>query len=227
METNISTLALFLSKVRPGDKVIYRGHPSSSYKLLPSVSRGWGSNEDALVKMEKVALSRFKQQAVPFIKYRPDHDLEWLVLMQHHGAPTRLLDWTFNPVVALYFAVCSNEDEDGIVYQATYRSQKDISDVNDVFQSKKIFVYTPRHITERIGPQSGCFFVYAEPLTAISSDHKRITRYKIPKKYKRLIRDELSKIGVHESILFPGLDGLCKSLKAYIDQEIEDSIWTF
>ena len=225
METNISTLALFLSRIRPDEKVIYRGHPSSSYNLLPSVARRWQSNKDDLVRMEKSALARFKQQAVPFIKYRPDHDLEWLVLMQHHGTPTRLLDWTFNPVVALYFAVCSKFNEDGIVYQTTYIKQKELSEVKDVFQSKKIFVYTPRHITERIGPQSGCFIVYAEPLIEIPSDHRRITRYKIPKRYKGLIRSELSKIGIHEGILFPGLDGLCKSLKVYIDQEIVNSMW--
>lgn len=227
MGTNISTLALFLSKVKIGDKDIFRGHSSSSYKLLPSVARGWQSNKNDLIRVEKCALLRFKQQAVPFIKYHPDHDLEWLVLMQHHGTPTRLLDWTFNPVVALYFTVCSNENKDGIVYQATYRTQKDLSEVNDVFQAKTNFIYTPRHITERIGPQSGCFIVYADPLTAIASHHTKITRYEIPKQHKRHIRNELIKIGVHEGVLLPGLDGLCKSLKSYIDQEIEDSMWPF
>ena len=225
MAMSIHSLSLFLSKVKSGENVIFRGHSSLSYKLLPSVGRGWEGSREELIKVEKKALRRFKQQAVPFIKYCPDHDLEWLVLMQHHGTPTRLLDWTSNPVVALYFAVCSNEDEDGIVYQAEYKVQKDLSDVNDVFQAKAHFVFTPRHITDRIGPQSGCFIVYYDPLSEIPSHHGKITRYKIPKQHKKTIRNELVSIGIHEGVLFPGLDGICKSLKSYIDQEIEFSAW--
>lgn len=224
---DIPTLSLFLSKVKPGEKVIFRGHASSTYKLLPSVARGWEGDKSELITMEKRALQKFQQQAIPFIKYKPDHDLEWLVLMQHHGAPTRLLDWTFNPVVALYFAVASNENEDGIVYEATYRVHKDLPEVKEVFQTKVNFVFTPSHITERLGPQSGCFIVFADPLQEIASHHQKISRYIIPKQRKRYIRDELSKIGIHEGVLFPGLDGLCKSLKSYIDQQIEDSRWPF
>ena len=226
MTEEIKNLAQFLSKTNPGEKVIYRGHSSHSYRLLPSVGRSWEGKKENLVDLEKKALSQFKLQAVPFIKYHPEHDLEWLVLMQHHGAPTRLLDWTSNPVVALYFAVCSNEDEDGIVYQANYVYQKGLNDVIDVFQTKRSFIFFPRHITGRIGPQSGCFIVYSNPLSEISSDRTTIKKYIIGKNVKRPIRNELSKIGVHEGVLFPGLDGLCKSLKLYIDKENELS-WLF
>ena len=90
---------------------VFRGvKRSATHRLIPSAGRGPTRDTRKVLRAEQQILNAFKRTALPFLPFQPKDDWEWLALAQHHGLPTRLLDWTTNPLVAAYFA-CSGSSE--------------------------------------------------------------------------------------------------------------------
>ena len=88
----------------------YRGHGDASWKLVPGYYR---SNMNV---SEHSLLIKFRQSATMLVDRQPADSFDWLFLMQHYGVPTRLLDWTESPLVALYFCVNSEPDKEGAIW---------------------------------------------------------------------------------------------------------------
>jgi hypothetical protein len=96
------------------DESVLRGQASQDWAIQPSALRpnAYGiRNHDHLARWKAMA-GRFE---------RVNSDLEWLSLAQHYGVATTLLDWTSNPLVALFFAAQSatrlvNQNADGVIY---------------------------------------------------------------------------------------------------------------
>ena len=86
--------------------VWYRGLPGSSLSLLPTLHRN-----NIPVADEGHLMNRFKQNVHQFLPERPQGEWEWMLLARHHGLPSRLLDWTENPLVGLFFA-CGGYNSD-------------------------------------------------------------------------------------------------------------------
>jgi hypothetical protein len=86
----------------------YRGLQKSSWPLVPKLYRPREAAKE-LLQTEDEIREEFVRRAPSLTTLRPDNAWEWYFLMQHYTAPTRLLDWTEDPQIGLYFAVKDNE----------------------------------------------------------------------------------------------------------------------
>lgn len=87
----------------------YRGERKSTWPLIPKLYRPHSTIKELLSAEDEIR-EEFVRRAPGLTTYKPANVWEWYFLMQHYGAPTRLLDWTENPQIGLYFAV---KDTDG------------------------------------------------------------------------------------------------------------------
>lgn len=95
---------------------IFRGLSDARYDLKTSLVR-LGHSPEQTRDLENVILRHFKKYA--FQNASPDgSEWNWLALAQHHGLPTRLLDWTYSPYIAMHFAVLELDhyNVDGVIW---------------------------------------------------------------------------------------------------------------
>ena len=231
-QTTITSVAELLDALRQRshDEIVwYRGHTSADWDLLPSIARPPRS-----IAAELTVFKRFKQNAYPFLSSPPSTEWEWLFLMQHYGAPTRLLDWTDSPLIGLYFAVETPDDtRDGCVWALRPIKLNEIArlvpahplDIPLFGQDDDLDNYLPSrvHLTpgmqsntpaaaiaprqfERVVAQMGSFTITQKDQTALQNlDGEHLTQYVIPAGAKQAIRGELLHLRVTRLTVFPEL----------------------
>jgi hypothetical protein len=200
------------------EAAFYRGQLDLEWKLIPKVGRFELPPSYTRIGVELGLLEYFKDRAIPFIEMEPKDNWDWLSLAQHHGLPTRLLDWTRNILVAAFFAVEHDYDSDSVIYAFKPEAKLRAEIKFDPFKLKDgVFAYMPRHTSRRVIAQQGCFTVYANP--EIEAPSELLERYVIAHKFRHPLKLLLNRYGINRSTLFPDLDGLAKYLEwTYTDE---------
>jgi len=101
---------------------VFRGLENSEHKLVTSLQRLGANDPNWIPRLEKHLIRTFKKYAHRDVVSR-DSDWHWLAMAQHHGLATRLLDWTWSPLVALHFATANIQyiQTDGLIWMVDIR----------------------------------------------------------------------------------------------------------
>ena len=182
---------------------VFRGHANSRWKLESSLERvigaGWSAQSAEKFESRSMDLFASKFHLYDCENIFPESKLATLALMQHYGVPTRLIDFTESPYVALFFALeayDAQSDADFAVYALDYsaimeRSINYIRDRDAAFQETRqsvhkkqdeifeqivdrfayeiVWVTEPKQLNARLDRQAGCFLLSGNKGTKIES----------------------------------------------------------
>lgn len=206
---SFSELHEALSKYRKDNRWVFRGHGDVSWELIPKAGRKPYSEKNDLDYFDA-----WKRRAVEFIGgEKPKNDWEWLAIAQHHGLPTRLMDWTYNPLVAAYFATMNDLESDAIIY-CHIPDYVLIPENTTPQKYKSVSLFKPSAVVPRISRQSGLFTVHSDPTKPMDSEVSKesLESIVIDKSYRKKLLFELNHYGVNKLNLFSDLDGLSAHL---------------
>jgi hypothetical protein len=251
-ETHVNSLAEYLDLVdglvrewtpRGADWYLnpwFRGHADARWKLTPGLYRyapatGIGAEH----YNERELLDAFRLRARRYLEFVPRTDWEWLFLMQHHGLPTRLLDWTESAMVGLHFAVQDQpEPQDAAVWVTNpwWVNQRVFGEFSlfvpddgralrwspgrpESDRARDAIAIRPSHDSARIQAQRGVFTIHGsdpealDRLAAMTGPDVFLRKLIVPGSAIPRIRQQLAIAGITETLLFPELTSLCRELK--------------
>ena len=266
----------------------FRGHAQADWQLLPTALRSefietaerlcadlpFPPKESKSLSLERTANDRFRTEVAPFLR---DADDLVTVYMEarHAGLPSRLLDWTLQPLVALFFASVSSPSEDGAVFmlkpstayfytlydpeqpekqQFMKDAMAPTSDDHIAFRGMISRLFTglggpfaspsidpdpalriafqdlfgmplprtslggvlpvrPRHRSARLAAQRSCFTFHPPGFEDESWHGACLKRYTVPAEAKQDVREDLRLLGIDDSALWPGPDGVSRAIR--------------
>lgn len=221
----------------------FRGQADAEWSLYSSLSRyliTYKIHPNAWPQQESRILRIFKRKAHLLMNNLPHEDdsFEWLALMQHHGAPTRLLDFTWSPFVATFFAI-ERATKDVAVWglfpsglsnlpirtlRASQRAEKDeiapwVEGGYEKYflpnENELVVAGEPYRMNQRLVAQSGTFVmpgVLDKPIEELAKPEAVVKFVLETESVRKRAMVELYHMNMSNATLFPGLDGLARSV---------------
>jgi hypothetical protein len=224
------------------DRVLFRGQTDANWGLSPRIARmklRFNFQQKPL-EAEAALIRDFSRLAHAYPETERQKTIwDTLALAQHHGMPTRLLDWTSNPLVALWFAVKtapSEKNTHAAVWVLRTEEDDQLDETISLADLKRTSVFRPNHTNGRLVAQSGWFTAHIFDKTKNRfSDIQRVTIFRerlvkllVPVTAFPAIREAVARCGVSEASMFPDLGGLCRHIAwkyELLDDEAEHDIW--
>lgn len=256
--------SIFRDKTKP--HFLYRGHGNhEKYKLEPLMMRVRETKTGSVTEFSQLEyniLTDFISEACSYQRNTSVNDIVgWLEIAQHYGIPTRLMDLTENPLIALYFACRSKSEYKASVwiineteylkryweiqgFRLAIDSQKIVTDIingeiislgqaeqQNFSRYEYPWIYKPCYREERMKLQSSYFMLWGRNHGALTDiikaedymilDEEKVNgrdgvgvlcAIEIPAECKDNILQQLDMIGINEKFIYPGLEGIGKTL---------------